>query len=138
MDKSLQSKLSETFREYPKIIAVYLFGSYLEDKNGARDIDLAVLLREPVENQVDLYMELYSRLAMILNPLEPDLLFLHTASLTLRFEAVAFGKLIYSGDEESRTDFEYALSGEYMDFSYHLKIAIRELCEAVREENRFV
>jgi len=138
LNKSLRSKLNKIFREYPEITAVYLFGSYLEDKSQAQDIDLAVLIRQPVENQVNLYMELYSRLVLVLNPLEPDLLFLHAASLALRFEAVAFGKLIYSGDEESRTDYEYALSGEYMDFSHHQKMAIRELFETVREENRFV
>lgn len=40
-DKKLS--LAEIFASYPGIIAVYLFGSYLQKKENARDIDLAVL-----------------------------------------------------------------------------------------------
>jgi predicted nucleotidyltransferase len=131
MDKI--AKLTDIFRIYPEIIAVYLFGSYLEDSEHARDVDLAVLLQQPVESQVDVYMSLYPRVAEALAPLEADLLFLRSASLPVRFEAVSGGKVVYSCDEDRRTDFEYAVAGEYMDFKYHLDIARRELFESIKE-----
>lgn len=133
LDNKTMAALREIFGACKEVIAVYLFGSYLNDQQNSRDVDLAVLLKRPVENQVDIYMSLYPRLAEVLAPLEPDLLFLHSASLPVRFEAISTGRVIYSADEESRTDFEYFVSGEYMDFKYHLDMARRELFETIRE-----
>lgn len=138
MDDNKIAALKFLFSKYPEIIAVYLFGSYLERKEIARDIDLAVLLEPPVNNQVDIYMSLYPRLAEVFNPLEPDLLFLHSASLPVRFEAICTGEVIYSSDDERRTDFEYIVSGEYMDFKYHLDMARKELFEEIREDGSIV
>ncbi|MFZ5650679.1 MAG: type VII toxin-antitoxin system MntA family adenylyltransferase antitoxin [Bacillota bacterium] len=138
LDKETRSLLAEIFSSYPEIIAVYLFGSCLEKKECARDMDLAVLLKQPVKSQVDIYMRLYPHLAQSLAPMEPDLLFLHSASLPVRFEAVSTGEVIYSRDDERRTDFEYIVSGEYMDFKYHLDMARRELFEAIKEDSYIV
>lgn len=137
-DMNKMPDLREIFSSYPEIIAVYLFGSYLKDKKNARDVDLAVLLKQPVKGQVDIYMSLYPRLAQALAPLEPDLLFLHSASLPVRFEAVSTGEVIYSSDFERRTDFEYIVAGEYMDFKFHLDTARRELFEAIKEGSSLV
>jgi len=87
---------------------------------------------------VELYISLYADLAKVLAPLEPDLLFLHSAALSIRFEAVSSGEIIYCADDEMRTDFEYMVSGQYMDFSYHLNRARRELFEAIKEEGALV
>jgi predicted nucleotidyltransferase len=130
--------LKTIFSSYPEIIAVYLFGSFLDRKETARDIDLAVLLEQPVKNQVDIYMNLYPSLAEVFNPLEPDLLFLHSASLSVRFEAISTGEVIYSSDDERRTDYEYIVSGEYMDFKYHLDMARKELFEEIMEDSSIV
>jgi predicted nucleotidyltransferase len=138
LDKKTRSDLNEIFSSYPDIIAVYLFGSFAEKKEHARDVDLAVLLKKPVKSQVDIYMSLYPRLAQVLAPLEPDLLFLHSASLPVRFEAVSTGKVIYSSDDDRRTDFEDIVAGEYMDFKYHLDMARRELFEAIKEDGSLV
>lgn len=138
MDDNINGELKEIFSSYSEIIAVYLFGSYLGVKENARDIDLAVLLRQPVKSQVDIYLSLYPRIAKIIFPLEPDLLFLHSATLPVRFGAVSSGEVIYSCDEELRTDFEYIVSGEYMDFKYHLNMAQHELFEAIQEEGTCV
>jgi predicted nucleotidyltransferase len=137
MDKKI-AKLTDIFGIYPEIIAVYLFGSYLEDSEHARDVDLAVLLKKPVKSQVDVYMSLYPRVAEVLTPLEADLLFLRSASLPVRFEVVSGGKVVYSCDDESRTDFEYAVAGEYMDFKYHLDAARQELFESIKEDASLV
>ncbi|NPV73557.1 MAG: nucleotidyltransferase domain-containing protein [Pelotomaculum sp.] len=134
LDKDTKSALAGIFASYPEIIAVYLFGSCLESKESARDVDLALLLEQPVKSQVDIYMSLYPRLAQMLAPLEPDLLFLHSSSLPVRFEAVSTGEVIYSSDDDRRTDFEYIVSGEYMDFKYHLDLARQELFEALMED----
>ncbi|MEW5952192.1 MAG: nucleotidyltransferase domain-containing protein [Bacillota bacterium] len=134
LDNKIRSALREIFGAYKDVLVVYLFGSYLDDQQNARDVDLAILLKQPANRQVDIYMSLYPRLAEALAPLEPDLLFLHSASLPVRFEAVSRGDVIYSVDDDLRTDFEYAVSGEYMDFKYHLDMARRELFESIKED----
>lgn len=138
IDNSTLSALQAIFKSYPEIIAVYLFGSYPELKDQAGDVDLAVLLKNPVKSQVSVYMDLYPELAEAFAPLEVDLLFLNSASLPVRFEVVSTGKLVYSADDNKRTDFEYIVSGEYMDFRYHLEAARRELYEALKEETSVV
>lgn len=126
---SLSQKI---FENYPNILAVYLFGSYLENPANARDIDLAVLTKDNKSSPVNLYMELYPSLAEIFNPLDVDLLFLQNASLPLSFEIISQGKVIYSSNEDNRTDYEYYISGRYMDFKYHLDKGYQELYETVR------
>lgn len=138
MEKCTRETFSEIFKSYPEIIAVYLFGSYLYDKENARDVDLAVLLKQPAKSPVDIYMSLYPRLAQVLAPLEPDLLFLNLASLPVRFETVSTGRVIFSRDDEYRTDFEYIVSGEYMDFKYHLDKARCEFFEVIKESGSVV
>ncbi len=124
----------QIFERHPEIVAVYLFGSYMEDPNQASDIDLAVLAKDTSIKPVTLYMELYPSLAEIFHPLEVDLLFLQNASLALAFEIISQGKLIYSADEDLRTDYEYLISGRYMDFKYHLDQGYKELHEMIKEE----
>lgn len=137
-DRYEMPDLKKIFASYPEIVAVYLFGSFLKDQKNARDVDLAVLLKKPVKSQVDLYMSLYASVAKAMAPLEPDLLFLHSAALPVRFEAVSAGEVIYCADDEIRTDFEYLVSGEYMDFNYHLDRARQELFEVIKEEGVLV
>lgn len=137
LNKSILSVLQKIFCSHPEIVAVYLFGSYLEKSEQARDVDLALLLEVPVKSQVNLYMELYPQLAEVFAPVDVDLLFLNSASLPVRFEAISSGVVIYCKDIDRRTDYEYIVSGEYMDFRYHLEMARRELYEAVKEDSAF-
>ncbi|MBE3587431.1 MAG: hypothetical protein IMW93_02540 [Thermoanaerobacteraceae bacterium] len=127
------SDLPSVFSAFPEVVAVYLFGSYLEHPEQARDVDLAVLLKWPLKSPVNIYMALYPHLAEIFSPLEVDLLFLNTASLPVCFEALSTGMVVYCADDELRTDFEYAISGRYMDFKYHLEKARDELFEEFME-----
>ncbi len=137
-DKTILQNLHKIFKQYPEIIAVYLFGSYRERGKQAGDVDLAVLLGYPVKSQVDLYMDLYPRLAEVFSPLEVDLLFLNTAPLPVGFEVISTGQVVYCPDDDRRTDFEYVVSGRYMDFKHHLEAARRELYEALKEETSLV
>lgn len=129
------SAARKIFNSYSEIVAVYLFGSYNENPEQARDIDLAVLTKDLSLNPVNLYMELYPSLAGIFSPLEVDLLFLKNVSLAMAFEIISQGKVVYSSDENARTDYEYIISGQYMDFKYHLDIGYQELRETLKDES---
>ena len=125
--------LQKIFTSHPNITCVYLFGSYAEKQTCPGDVDIAVLLTKPPRSTVSLYMELYPDLAKLFSPIEVDLLFLNSAPLPLTFEIISTGKVIYCKDEDLRTDFEYIVSGRYMDFRYHLKTARLELFETIME-----
>lgn len=125
--------LQKVFCSFPEVVTVYLFGSYLEKRERAGDVDLAVLLKASGRGMVNLYMDLYPRLSEIFTPLEVDLLFLNSASLPVCFETIHTGRVVYSSDDEYRTDFEELISRKYMDFRYHLETARGELYEAVKE-----
>jgi len=133
LPEETRAAMQRIFEAYKEIIAVYLFGSYVDKREQARDVDLAVLLAGTGVSQVDLYLELYPCLAELFAPLDVDLLFLNSVSLPLRFEVISTGKVVYCLDDNQRTDFEYIVSGEYMDFKYHLDAARRELFESIRE-----
>ncbi|MDO7786874.1 type VII toxin-antitoxin system MntA family adenylyltransferase antitoxin [Desulforamulus aquiferis] len=132
MDKLIAVK--QILSNYPDIIAVYLFGSYIEDKKRARDIDLAILTKDSAKSLVNIYMKLYPQLAELFSPLEVDLLFLKNASLALSLEIISKGKVIYCCNDDIRTDYEYYISGRYMDFSYHLETGYKELYESVKDD----
>ncbi|MGI9953421.1 nucleotidyltransferase domain-containing protein [Moorellaceae bacterium AZ2] len=137
MEKRTLNSLKKVFASFPQIIAVYLFGSYLEEPERAQDVDLAVLLTSK-EGIVDLYTHLYPKLGEIFAPLEVDLLFLNVVPLPMAFEVISKGKVLYCKDGERRTDFEYVISGLYMDYQYHLEQGRRELYEAVKEASGLV
>ncbi|MCL4424324.1 MAG: nucleotidyltransferase domain-containing protein [Firmicutes bacterium] len=122
----------------PGVTAVYLFGSYLENREKARDIDLAVLLATTAKSQVDLFMDLYAPLAKESGGLEVDLMFLNSASLPIRFEVVSTGKLVYCSDTDRLTDFLEDISREYMDFRFHLEMGRKELYQALKEDSTVV
>ncbi|MEG6523059.1 type VII toxin-antitoxin system MntA family adenylyltransferase antitoxin [Desulfotomaculum sp. 1211_IL3151] len=132
MDK--QIAIGQIFNNYSEIVAVYLFGSFNENPKHARDIDLAVLTKNGSLKPVNLYMELYPSLVKIFSPLDVDLLFLQNAPLAIAFEIISQGKVIYSSDEDMRTDYEFLISGRYMDFKYHLERGYNELYENLKEE----
>ncbi len=126
-------KLKKIFSPYPYVVAVYLFGSYLEDPQVARDVDLAVLLKPPADRITELYFSLYPELSRLFGPREVDLLMLNLAPLPLAFEIISAGRVIYCADENARTDYEYRIAGLYHDYHYHLRKAQQELFEAIKE-----
>lgn len=128
-----KEKLKKIFSAYPRVVVVYLFGSYLEDPQAARDVDLAVLLKPPVDSTTELYFSLYPELSRLFGPREVDLLMLNLAPLPLAFEIISTGKVIYCTDEDARTDYEYRIAGLYHDYHYHLQKAQHELFEAIKE-----
>ncbi|MEO7297090.1 MAG: nucleotidyltransferase domain-containing protein [Verrucomicrobiota bacterium] len=90
-------------------IAVYLFGSVAENRDRpVSDIDIAVLLREPI-SAVQLF-ELQTELAEALSR-DVDLVDLASASTVMRKEVLRTGRLLFEGDKLRREEFEmYTLS----------------------------
>lgn len=109
-------KLTRLFESEEKVLAAYLFGSYVRGiQTPQSDIDIAVLLSETPKNILEYYLHLTSRLAEALEG-EIDLIILNTAPPLLKYHVIKHGKLIYSRSERARITFEARAQSEYLDF----------------------
>ncbi|MHB1043092.1 MAG: type VII toxin-antitoxin system MntA family adenylyltransferase antitoxin [Eubacteriales bacterium] len=139
MDIELMSeKLMPVFQKYG-VTCCYLFGSRAgQDFYPDSDIDLAVIFDDFSNSKhiMALEIEMHDAAADVLKPLEVDLLFLQKAPVYLKFDVIKNGKVIYSRDEDFRTDFEDITIRDYLDFKPVLDMYYREMAEAILVKNQ--
>jgi len=102
-------------------VLAYLFGSYAHGKaRETSDIDVAVLLGPDVKGEklYDVYRDLFLSICEALGTERFDLVLLNRAPLSLRFEIVSQGKLIYARDEETLNGFKIDVIRKYQDTAY--------------------
>lgn len=64
---------------------------------------------------------------------EVDLVLLNKASIEFRFLVIKYGRLIFSANEDKRTDFEDIVIRDYLDFKPFLDLYRKEVREAIKE-----
>lgn len=113
-------KLTEVFKKYPAIQAVYLFGSAASGKiHSESDIDLGILPQNhSLRNQkldilADLTQQGFNNV---------DIVFLDTKDIVIRFEVIRQNHLIYSVKGFEAGDFFSLTLRQYFDFMPYLKI----------------
>jgi len=115
-----------------KVGVIYLFGSEVEGTNiPLSDVDLGIVFAEPVADALGAYTRLYEALAVVPGR-EIDLVLLHQAPLSVRFEAVARGEVLYRTSAEFEADYRERIVKEYIDFEPLLKESARVILEAFR------
>ena len=142
------SKKLELYRicEGYTILAVYLFGSManegvalLDNKLSVNldplaDLDVGVVFLQAVSDpkeRVKLYKKLYSDLSDLFSPLSLDLVFLQETGVIFQSEAIN-GQLIYSRDDDQRTDYEERVIKFYQDWKPVYDQYTNEVLEAIR------
>ena len=112
-----KDKLIEFLKSKRNILAVYLFGSFVDNTyNENSDIDLAVLydgksdLGEHVSDSVDI--------EKIFDNTKIDYIDLEEVSLFFRFNILKNGKIIYIKDEEKLYDYVYKTQKSYIEMKY--------------------
>lgn len=112
-----KDKLIEFLKSKRNILAVYLFGSFVDNTyNENSDIDLAVLydgksdLGEHVSDSVDI--------EKIFDNTKIDYIDLEEVSLFFRFNILKNGKTIYIKDEEKLYDYVYKTQKSYIEMKY--------------------
>ena len=142
------SKKLELYRicEGYTILAVYLFGSManegvalLDNKLSVNldplaDLDVGVVFLQAVSDpkeRVTLYKKLYSDLSDLFSPLSLDLVFLQETGVIFQSEAIN-GQLIYSRDDDQRTDYEERVIKFYQDWKPVYDQYTNEVLEAIR------
>ena len=118
-------QIKEILKDYPYIVAAYLFGSQVTDRAGPMsDIDIAVLLKDGAPSGRELIHELdylAYRLERILGARSVDLVELNTQGLIFVHNVLRTGRLIYDAEPELRIRFVARIISEYCDFEPTLR-----------------
>lgn len=112
--------LTEVFRQFPKIRAVYIFGSAATGKHRPdSDLDLAVLAGDESfpTRKLDVLTELTRQGFDNI-----DLVFLNTADTVTQYEAVRLNKLIYSTADFDRGYYYSKIVRLYLDLLPYLEV----------------
>lgn len=127
-DEQIAAIIAIIRRDFPSAQAVYVFGSYAQGTPTAdSDVDIAVLL--PVEiaraagdlRLSDTALALYKCLRR-----DVDLVNLRLVSTVFQNQIIHTGRLIYSGDERARQEFEM------LTLSFYIKLN-EERAEIMRQ-----
>lgn len=120
---------------------IYLFGSqaeigekYLKGELTTpeifSDLDVAVSFKNPPENSIKIYGELYVEISEIFDPFYIDLVFIHELNSLFQYEIIK-GIRIYEQDEETAEVFEEMVMKKAADLMPIKKIMEREIMEAI-------
>lgn len=86
-------KILKLLSEHPKVVAVYLFGSYAKgEERPMSDIDIAVILKRPTSRDEGDIGSLYSK--------DIDLVLFHRLPLYIQHEVFKYGRELLVKDEE--------------------------------------
>ncbi len=124
-------RLVQRLREYPNVLAVFLFGSQVDGyASEESDVDLAVLFeRDPsLEEELDLGVAAYEALGTE----RVDVVNLNRAHLLLRHRAIG-GLLIYERDPVRVSDFIEETILRYIDYEPDLRAFYRDYDQALEE-----
>ncbi len=114
------SLLPEIFSAFPRIKAVYLFGSGAKKKmHRESDLDLAVL--SDATDVKKMRFELLTGLARK-GFCNVDLTFLDTTDIVLKYEAVSPNRLIYHRENFDRGKYYSKIIRQYLDFLPYLNV----------------
>jgi len=104
------SKIIETIKSHPGVVAVYLFGSYAKgEQTPMSDVDIAVILDKPTpESEADV--------GSMATP-EIDVVLFHRLPLHVKFEVFKHGKELFVRDEERLAEIKLEVMREYLDTS---------------------
>lgn len=129
LNKETVSKLEEL-----NIGIVYLFGSLIlgiEREDSDIDIGIVFLDNRMLEKSLEVYNTLYEIFSQVFPKKELDIVFLDKAPLTLRFEVVNSGKILYTISEEFCLNYKERVVKEYIDFKPLLEEQDRSLLERI-------
>lgn len=103
------------------VIAAYLYGSHARGQAGpGSDIDVAVLLEGSGERSSLEMLKLGRELETQTGLKGIDVRLLNDAPLAAQGRILTEGRLLYSGDDSARVDFEVLTRSLYFDFLPHL------------------
>jgi predicted nucleotidyltransferase len=128
------------------IETIYLFGSQAQGlTHPLSDVDLGVVFANPErykDKTIEPYLKLYDIFTDVLpkeylkhrfkmKEHEFDLVFLQFAPISLQFEAIKNGKILYERNKKKRLDYEEYVVKRYCDLKYFYDLAEKHLLERI-------
>lgn len=104
------------------IIFAYLYGSFVRDE-PFRDIDVALFIKEPLQDYFSLESDLSYELTTITG-YQVEVRIINKAPVALQMAVLREKKLLFSRDDEKRTDFIQDVGKRYIDYSHLREIAM--------------
>lgn len=127
----IREKITDILKNKQEQVFAYLHGSFLE--GNFRDIDLAVYLnkskdkKEMLEHELSLEREVEEHIGFPV-----DVRILNHAPLPFRFTVIKEGTLLFSKNENVRSDFESLTFVEHHDFDFYRETYRRDALGIVR------
>lgn len=128
------------------IETIYLFGSRVKGKTGPlSDFDFGIIFKSP-EKYKDKTIEVYYKLYDIFTDVLPknylrkrfemrahefDIVFLQFAPISLQFEAISNGKVIYEKSAKRRFAYQEYVMKRYADLQYFYDLRYRAILERI-------
>lgn len=129
-DEQLE-RLVQRLREYPNVLAVFLFGSQVDGyATPESDVDLAVLFEQDPSLEEELDLGIVA--GETLGTERVDVINLNRAHLLLRHRAVG-GRLLYERDPIRVSDFIEETILRYIDYEPDLRAFYRDYDQALEE-----
>jgi len=136
----IRTKFQEIAQKFG-INLIYLFGSQAEigerylkgdsiTPETFSDLDVAVSFKNPPQNSIRIYGEVYAEISEIFDPFHIDLVFIHEMNPIFQYEVIK-GIKIYEEDERMTEDFEEMVMKKAADLIYKKIIMDREIMEAI-------
>jgi len=128
--------LWEFFADDARIELAYLFGSHARGRaRASSDVDLAVLLRHEVvlEDRLRAQFALQRAVAKALGRYEVDLVFLNAAPLTLRYQVVRYGQVLFEREPGLRRWYWRRVMNEWFDTRPMRERYLRILLQRIEE-----
>lgn len=113
------SPISEIFSQFPKVQAVYLFGSVASgNMHPESDLDLGIKGDEGIKDQqLDILTELARH-----GFCHVDLVFMNTNDIFMKYEIVRQHKILYKREDFEAKSYYSLVMRQYEDFYPYLKI----------------
>ncbi len=112
--------LQDIFEQFPDVLAVYAFGSYVTGKTHPEsDLDMAIVPRSSSARKQRL--DMLTALARQ-GFCHVDLVFLDTPDIVIKFEAVRHNRVVYQTDDFEPGVFYSKILRQYFDFLPYLHV----------------
>ncbi len=124
----IKSEIKKILKNIPNILFAYIHGSFLKEKFS--DIDVAIYLdidRKKYDKKNILKKELEIEEILSRKIKYPvDVRILNNSPLSFRFNVIKYGEVLFSKNEDVRSDFEALTISEYHDFAYFRRVYMKE------------
>jgi len=129
---NLLNSLGEELEKDESIIFANLFGSSAKGKlSPLSDIDIALFLTDDVDYYAK-RLELIEKISKLLLTDEFDLVILNDAPLSISFQIIKTGKLLFSKDDKQRISFVTKTIDHHCDTEYLRRLSLKSLLQRVK------